>query len=266
MAPDISVADLTFRYYANSPPVFSRYSLDIPAKTCCAILGPTGSGKTTLLSVISGIAGSQLKTASAEGTVRIGLESYAPLPRRILFPKVGFALQEPSVQISGVKNTVRSELGFTLENLGVHPAERGPRVDETLRLFGLERLAERNPFHLSGGEMQRVALASILVAAPSILLLDEPTGALDWPSQKRLKSLLRSLKTTTTIVFTDYTIEFALNLADVIVVMENGRNVFVGNQREFLDSLSSFDHLLPLTAWKELIESAAWETARNNLK
>jgi energy-coupling factor transport system ATP-binding protein len=246
MGPLVTITGLTFRYFSPSKPVFSAYGLTIPPGSCCAVLGPSGAGKTTLLEILSGSAGAHYRTARCEGSVKIGGTNYSPIPSAVLFPEVGFVLQDPYVQISGIKSTVRSEIEFTLENLGIERGSRIKRVDAILDMLSLTPLADRHPYKLSGGEMQRVALASILVAEPPLLLLDEPANGLDIGSRMVLKNILRSLKGTTTIVLTDYTLAFALDLADRFVVLENGINRFEGTRKEFEGSLHALRELIPV--------------------
>lgn len=245
MGPSVVVTGLTFRYFAASKPVFSSYRVNIPGGSRCAILGPAGAGKTTFLEILSGAAASHYKTAVSEGTVTIGGEQHTPIPLKVLFPRVGLVLQDPSVQISGIRATVRSEIEFTLENLGMEEKARAGKVANILERFSLTHLADRHPYKLSGGEMQRVALASIVVAEPELLLLDEPANALDARSRKELSELLRLLSPATTIVFTDYTPEFALETADRFILLSNGTTRFEGTRDEFLKALSSLSDLVP---------------------
>jgi energy-coupling factor transporter ATP-binding protein EcfA2 len=252
MAPRISIENLGYRYFAGGNPVFSGFSLEVPSGSCCAILGPTGAGKTTLLEILSGVAGAQCKTSAAEGSIKIGEDRYDPIPQRTLFPKVGLVLQDPDVQISGVRDTVAAEVSFTLEQLSISPSERNTRTQRMLVSLGLSPLAGRNPIEVSGGERQRIALASILVADPTLLLLDEPANGLDSRSQHILKNILRIRKKESTIILTDYSIDFALELADLFVVLSAGRMVFQGTATKFFRELDSLHDLLPLAYWSDL--------------
>lgn len=219
--------------------------MNIPSGTCCALLGPAGAGKTTLLEILSGAAGSQYKTSRAQGTVRIGHESFAPIPPGVLFPTVGFVLGDPMIQISGIRHTVRSEIAFTLENLGTDPAIRSRHVDEMLAKLGLGALADRNPRTLSGGEIQRVALASLLVARPPVLLLDEPANALDSGAAAMLSAILRELTESTTIILTDYTADFSLGVADRFIVLQEGSIRFQGDRDALLDAAHALQDVIP---------------------
>ncbi|MEX1140322.1 MAG: ABC transporter ATP-binding protein [Bacteroidota bacterium] len=249
MAPRITIDKLSYRYFADGNPVFSDFSLDIPGGTCCALLGPTGAGKTTLLEILSGVAGSQCKTSLAAGSLQIGDERYESIPQAALFPKVGLVLQDPEVQISGIRDTVATEVEFTLEQLSIPVAERERRVRNTLNELALAPLAQRHPQEVSGGERQRVALASILVAAPPFLLLDEPANALDSRSQQLLREILRARKGSTTMIVSDYSIDLSLGLADLFVVLAEGNIVFQGTSADLFRNLDPLRDFLPLDYW-----------------
>lgn len=252
MAPRIIVENLSYRYFEGGNPVFSDFSMEIPEGFCCALLGPTGAGKTTLLEILSGVAGSQCKTSVSAGSVQIGQEQYTPIPKSTLFPAVGLVLQDPEVQISGIKETVESEVAFTLEQMSIPASEQRQRVRTTLNDLALAPLAQRHPMEVSGGERQRIALASILVAAPSLLLLDEPANALDGRSQQLLKERLRILKRNTTIIISDYSIDFSLGLADMFVVLSAGRIVFQGTSADLFRNIDALRDFLPVDYWRQL--------------
>jgi len=256
MAPGIEIRSLSFSYFEGAPSALSDISLHAGPNTCMAILGPSGAGKTTLLQILSGIAGAQFTTAVATGSITIGDSSYSPFPDRVLFPDVGYFMQDASVQLSGIKESVEEELGFTLDNLGVNDEEKSRRVLSVTSTLDIDHLRKRRPDQLSGGELQRVALGSLLVAGPRLLLLDEPLNALDSLAQQRLAALVRSLKATTTVIITDSSIDFSLAVADLFIVMDRGRIKFSGTRGRFLDSLDSFSQILPVTQWNDLITAS----------
>lgn len=245
MGPAITISDLTFRHSESSRPVFRSFGMDIPPGACCALLGPAGAGKTTLLEILSGAAGSQYKTARAGGTVRIGSEIYSPISSQVLFPAVGLVLPDPYIQISGIRRTVRSEIAFTLENLGTDTIVRRQRVDEMLSKLGLTALADRDPRTLSGGEMQRVALASLLVARPPVLLLDESANALDTQAAGMLSAILHDLKGSTTTILTDYTADFALGVADRFIVLHEGSIRYQGDREGLIAAADTLGDFIP---------------------
>lgn len=253
MALPVTINQFSYRYEQESQTVLRDISVSIPAGSCCALLGPTGAGKTTLLYAIAGVLGHHHSPGVSSGSITIGKQSYTPLPKTILFPQVGLTLQDPSLQISGVRESVFTEIAFTLENLGVPEADQTSRIQSLLEQLGIAHLAERKPTTLSGGEVQRVALATIIVARPDVLLLDEPTTALDYNAQSRLQNIIKSIQRNTTIVFSDTRIDFALDVADIFVVIDNGSVRFVGNRKEFLTKIDSFRSILPVEGWSNVI-------------
>ena len=253
MALDLEITHLSFRYPGRSTPALSEVSLLVPAGTCCAVLGPTGAGKSTLLAGIAGVLRSHEPQGQFSGAIRIGGERYQPAPDRVLFPVVGLCMQEPAVQISGLCDTVRDEIQLTLENLGTEPAELAPRVDEVLQALHITSLGKRNPATLSGGETQRVALATILVASPEVLLFDEPATSLDQESRSILAATIRRIARRSTVVLCDASLDLALSCADQVMVLDSGRIVFSGKRLEFLQSLPRFRDLLPTADWSETI-------------
>jgi energy-coupling factor transport system ATP-binding protein len=252
MADRIALSSFSFQYSPSTPRVLSSLSLEIAGGTCCAILGPTGAGKTSLLHCLSGIMRRHHPEAMSSGKIQIGKLSFDELPPQILFPTVGLTLQDPHVQISGVRDTVFGEVLFTLENTGTMPQNPSVVILPLLRSLGIDLLADRKPTSLSGGETQRVALATILVAQPPVLLLDEPATALDMTAQEMLRGILRSMKGKTTIVLTDTQLDFALGVCDQIIVLDEGAILFDGTPAAFLRRMQDFATALPLESWNQM--------------
>ena len=249
MADRINIQAFSLQYSAATPRVLSSLILEIPRGTCCAILGPTGAGKSSLLHCLAGTMRRHHPESLSSGSIQIGDRLFDGLPPRVLFPAVGLALQDPHVQISGVRDTVFGEVLFTLENTSQVPEDPSAVIVPLLRKLGIDHLADRKPTTLSGGETQRVALATILVARPPVLLLDEPTTAMDLAAQERLRGILRGMKQTTTIILTDTQLDFALGICDQIVVLEQGKVLFDGSPGKFLRRMEEFRALIPLESW-----------------
>jgi sulfate transport system ATP-binding protein len=201
-------------------------NLHIASGELVALLGPSGSGKTTLLRIIAG-----LETADS-GEVRIAED-----PTRPNQP-VGFVFQHYALfrHMSVFEN-----IAFGLR---VRPKERRPtdaeiarRVNELLGLVQLDGLADRFPNQLSGGQRQRVALARALAVEPSVLLLDEPFGALDARVRRELRTWLRRLhqEISVTTVLVTHDQEEALEVADRVVVMNHGRIEQAGHPSDIYD-------------------------------
>jgi sulfate transport system ATP-binding protein len=192
-----------------------------------ALLGPSGSGKSTLLRVIAGL------EAPDRGEVLIGSEDVTHAPARTR--RVGFVFQH----YAPFKHmTVHDNIGFGLRVRKRPNREIRERVHELLALVRLEGLAERYPSQLSGGQLQRMALARALAVQPEVLLLDEPFGALDAQVRGELRDWLRRLheEVHVTTIFVTHDQEEAMELAEDIVVMNRGRIEQAGAPRELYES------------------------------
>ncbi|MBX6390726.1 MAG: sulfate ABC transporter ATP-binding protein [Frankia sp.] len=201
-------------------------SVSIPTGQLTALLGPSGGGKSTLLRIIAG-----LETADT-GRIEIeGVDATRLPPQK---RNVGFVFQH----YAAFKHlTVRRNIAFGLEIRRRPKAEIRERVDELLALVHLTPFADRLPAQLSGGQRQRMALARALAVAPTVLLLDEPFGALDAKVRKELRDWLRRLhdEVHVTTVFVTHDQEEALEVADEIVVINEGRVEQIGSPDDLYD-------------------------------
>jgi sulfate/thiosulfate transport system ATP-binding protein len=205
-------------------------SVEIPSGSLTALLGPSGSGKSTLLRVVAGL--ERLDAGSIEIDGRDATD--LPPQRR----GVGFVFQH----YAAFKHmTVRENVAFGLKVARRPKAEVRARVEELLELVQLPGLADRYPAQLSGGQRQRMALARSLAVQPSVLLLDEPFGALDARVRQELRAWLRRLhdEVHVTTVFVTHDQEEAMEVADRIVVMNAGRIEQVGGPRDLYEHPSN---------------------------
>ena len=192
-----------------------------------ALLGPSGSGKSTLLRIIAG-----LETPDS-GEVEIGDEVVTDTPARTR--DVGFVFQH----YAPFKHmTVHDNVAFGLTVRKRPKAEIRERVSELLGLVRLDGLADRYPSQLSGGQLQRMALARALAVQPRVLLLDEPFGALDAQVRAELREWLRRLheEIHVTTIFVTHDQEEAMEVAEQIVVMNRGKIEQAGTPRELYES------------------------------
>jgi sulfate transport system ATP-binding protein len=200
--------------------------LNIPTGQLTALLGPSGGGKTTLLRIIAGLESADSGTVVIEGQDATGL----PVQKR----NVGFVFQH----YAAFKHlSVARNVAFGLEIRKRPKAEIKKKVDELLELVHLGQFAGRLPSQLSGGQRQRMALARALAIEPSVLLLDEPFGALDAKVRKELREWLRRLhdEVHVTTVFVTHDQEEALEVADSIVVINQGRIEQIGSPDDLYD-------------------------------
>jgi sulfate transport system ATP-binding protein len=202
-------------------------SIEVPAGSLTALLGPSGSGKSTLLRMIAGL------DMPDTGRVLIAGEDRTSQPARKR--DVGFVFQH----YAAFKHmTVRDNVGFAMSIRKAPKEKIRARVDELLHLVHLEAYGERYPSQLSGGQRQRMALARALAVEPKVLLLDEPFGALDATVRKELREWLRRLhdEVHVTTIFVTHDQEEAMEVAEQIVVMNEGRVEQIGSPRELYDS------------------------------
>jgi sulfate/thiosulfate transport system ATP-binding protein len=204
--------------------------LDIATGELTALLGPSGGGKSTLLRIIAGLEVADSGSVQIQGVDATGL----PAQKR----NVGFVFQHyAAFRHLSVANNV----GFGLKVRKRPRKEIAARVSELLDLVHLSQFADRLPAQLSGGQRQRMALARALAIEPSVLLLDEPFGALDANVRKELRAWLRRLhdEVHVTTVFVTHDQEEALDVADQIVVINQGRIEQIGPPDELYDHPTS---------------------------
>jgi spermidine/putrescine transport system ATP-binding protein len=201
-------------------------TLEIAAGEFFSLLGPSGCGKTTLLRLIAGFERPDEGEIVFPGAPGDGRPAYARdlnlvFQHYALFPHM----------------TVAGNVGFGLEMQRVPRGERERRVAEALQLVRLAALGERYPRQLSGGQQQRVALARAIVTRPSVLLLDEPLGALDLKLRREMQEELKGLQRRLgiTFVYVTHDQEEALVMSDRIAVMHHGRVLQVGTPAEIYD-------------------------------
>ena len=220
----ISVSGVTKRF-GNFLAV-DNVSLEVPNGSLLALLGPSGCGKTTLLRIIAGL------EVADRGTVihhDEDVTNRSPRERRVGFVFQHYALFRHM--------TIEENVGYGLRVRGVSKQERRGRVDELLKLVGLDGFGTRYPGQLSGGQRQRVALARALAARPKVLLLDEPFGALDAKVRQKLRQWIRRLheEIQVTSVFVTHDQEEAFEVADHVVIMNHGRVEQVGTPAEVFE-------------------------------
>jgi len=212
-----TVRSLSYRY-PEGLEALRECSLDLEPGEVVALFGPSGSGKSTLLRALAGLV-PHFHGGRFSGRVEVsGLDTRRVRPAE-LAGTVATLFQDPEDQV--VFTRVRAEVVFGLENIGTPPAEIEPRALEALAAVGAAELADRPVAELSGGELQRVCLASVLALRPRLLLLDEPTSQLDPDGAAAAIELARS--SGATVVVSEQRPERVLEACDRVLFLEGGR-------------------------------------------
>ena len=238
----IQIQDFSFTYKNGENPALQEVSLTVPDGGFLGIIGPAGAGKTTLARAIAGIIPHHYP-GDFYGSVTVnGLDT---VDSKIvdLSRLVGMVFQDVESQI--ISPLVEDELLYGLENFGVPREEIPGRMEEALAKVGVSDLRERSIASLSGGQRQKVAIASIIALKPKILVLDEPTGELDPRSSRQIFSLLKELNEEQgiTVILIEQKIMLLCEFARQLAVLSKGRIVRQGETR---DVLSHADELQAL--------------------
>lgn len=228
--------DVVKTYPGASEPALKGASLDVPQGSFLVLLGPSGCGKTTTMRSIVGLETPDSGTIRVGGRTVFGPGVNVPVHKR----RMGMVFQSYAVW---PHRTVAENVGFPLKIQKRPAAEIASRVKETLRMVGLEEYADRSASALSGGQMQRVALARSVVMEPDLLLLDEPLSNLDAALRDRLRLELKRLQQDLgiTSVYVTHDQQEALAMADKIAVMFNGVIHQFGDPRELYEEPASLE-------------------------
>jgi energy-coupling factor transporter ATP-binding protein EcfA2 len=226
---------VTYTYPGTKSPALKDISLTIADGQFCAVIGPNGAGKSTLAYTIAGFV-PHFYRGTLTGRVMVEENDTQIKPLSDLVTNTGLIFQNPFNQISGTKFTVREEIAFGLENLGLPRDEMLSRVEETLALMGISDLSGRSPLALSGGQMQRVAIASVLAMRPQVLVLDEPTSQLDPIGSREVFNAVRELMMSRkmTVVMIEHKLEWVAGFADRAIAMAGGQILADGRPAEVL--------------------------------
>lgn len=231
MAFAFEVKNVTYRY--NEIVALNDISLTIEQGKRYAVLGANGSGKSTMLRLLDGLyfadSGNVVAFGEKLTDERFGDEGFAFNFRR----RVAFVFQNPDVQL--FNPTVFDEIAFAPLQLRWNKQQIRTRVSEMLDLMEIAHLKDRSPHRLSGGEKKRVALASVLVLEPEVLLLDEPTAALDPKSQSQVIDFLTEWSGgAKTIITATHDLDIIEDIADECLIFQHGRLVASGEPHQIL--------------------------------
>lgn len=235
--PCFELEDVVFEYETDRGPVraVDDVSLTVPEGGVLALVGHNGSGKTTLAKHLNGL------HSPDAGSVRYAGREVDDYSMSAIGRDVGYVFQNPDHQIFA--DTVHEEVAFGPENFGLSGDELDRRVRRALETVELDGLADADPFALSKGQRQRVALAGILATDPSVIVFDEPTTGLDATQRDRFMGLVAELNREEgmTVVMITHSMETVARYAPRTVVLRDGRIVYDGSTRRLFADRDRLD-------------------------
>ena len=218
----IEIKNLKYRYPGAAELALNDVSLNIEKGEFIGIAGENGAGKSSLSQALLGLIPQFYKGAYGGSVAIAGLDTKTA-PVSEICKKAGLVFQNPFNQLSGAKDKVYDEVGYGLQNFGMEPSIIHSRIKEVLTQLGIWEYRDRNPFDLSGGQLQRVAIASVLAMNPDILILDEPTSQLDPAGSEEVFHTVDELtKTGITIIMIEQKVEKLAEYCDKIALMHQG--------------------------------------------
>ena len=212
----IELDHITFSYTKEEPPVLEDFSLRIPKGSCLIIRGENGSGKTTLFRILNGLSFPESGSYRFNETeiTKAYLKKNENAKR--FHKQIGYLFQNPDLMLFNA--TVYDEIAFGPRQMGLDETEVERRALDCMDLFRIRELAEKAPYHLSGGQKKRVAFAAVMALNPDVLVLDEPFAGLDRKTQDWMKSFFLSLKENKkTLLIATHESELPADLPDQVI-------------------------------------------------
>lgn len=219
----IVVENLKYRYPLTSELALNDISFEVKQGEFIGVIGENGAGKSTLCQALVGLVPHFYKGAYG-GKVLVDNIEVGESDVNTLSLKVGIVFQNPFTQVTGSKLTVYEEIAFGLENLGLVQSEMRNRIDYSLKLLDIYKYKDRNPFDLSGGQMQRMAIASIIAMRPEVIVLDEPTSQLDPQGSEEVFKAVQALSSEgITVIMVEHKIEKIAKYSDRVMLLNKGQ-------------------------------------------
>lgn len=230
----ITLTDISYAYPDAEHFALEKVSLHVDRGEILGVVGASGAGKTTLAKIIAGFI-PHVDGGELTGRVDVDGADVSELKLTDAVAKVGLVIQNPFNQISGAKYTVRDEIAFGLENLGVPRNEMIDRVNAAAELLRISHLLDVSPYDLSGGQQQLVAIASMVVLRTPVLVMDEPTSQLDPAGTRMVFDVLSSLREAgCTVVVLEHKVELLREHCDRVAVIARETVIAVGEPRAIL--------------------------------
>lgn len=227
----LSTENLSFTY-PDGTQALKNINIEIEKGEKVAIIGPNGAGKSTLFSHFNGLTEPTSGCVKIEGKA-ISFEKDELLKVR---QKVGIVFQNPNDQLFAP--TVKEDIAFGPMNLGLSYGEVEKRVEDALKMVGMENYEDKTPHHLSGGQQKRIAIAGIIAMKPEIMILDEPTAGLDPDGVEKVLNIMNQLnKEGMTLIISSHDIDMISKYADKIFILYNGEIIESGNKNKIFSDM-----------------------------
>lgn len=224
---EIIIEHLKYRYPGSSKLALDDISFTVKSGEFIGIIGRNESGKSSLCQAIAGLIPNFYKGAYG-GKVLIDDLEVKMVDVDEVCQKVGIIFQNPFNQVTGSKLTVYEEISFGLENMGIPKEEMVQRIDEAMELLDISKYKDRYPFDLSGGQMQRMAIASIIAMKTEVIILDEPTSQLDPQGREEVFQAVQKLsRQGITILMVEHNMEKIAAYSDRIALLEEGKLIAI---------------------------------------
>ena len=227
----LSTENLSFTY-PDGTQALKNINIEIEKREKVAIIGPNGAGKSTLFSHFNGLTEPTSGCVKIEGKA-ISFEKDELLKVR---QKVGIVFQDPNDQLFAP--TVKEDIAFGPMNLGLSYDEVEKRVEDALKMVGMENYENKTPHHLSGGQQKRIAIAGIIAMKPELMILDEPTAGLDPDGVEKVLNIMNQLNEEgMTLIISSHDIDMISKYADKIFVLYNGEIIESGNKNKIFSDM-----------------------------
>lgn len=227
----LSTENLSFTY-PDGTQALKNINIEIEKGEKVAIIGPNGAGKSTLFSHFNGL------TEPTSGCVKIEDKPISFEKNELLKvrQKVGIVFQDPNDQLFAP--TVKEDIAFGPMNLGLSYDEVEKRVEDALKMVGMENYEDKTPHHLSGGQQKRIAIAGIIAMKPELMILDEPTAGLDPDGVEKVLNIMNQLNEEgMTLIISSHDIDMISKYADKIFVLYNGEIIESGNKNKIFSDM-----------------------------
>lgn len=249
---EIKVENLKYRYPDTEKLALDGITCDIKPGEFIGVIGRNGSGKSTFCQALLGLVPNFYRGAYG-GKVFVDDVEVRNVEVDELCQKVGMVFQNPFNQVTGSKLSVYEEIAFGLENFGIPREEMKKRIDDSLELLDIAKYRDRAPFDLSGGQMQRMAIASIIAMQPEVIVLDEPTSQLDpQGSEEVFKAVAKLSEKGITVIMVEHKIEKIAAYSDRIMLLDDGKLVDINTPQEIFSRDDLMEHGVAAPAYTRI--------------